>query len=351
MKKISSLFAFCAMLCASASMAQDIAVTGTDPAGMEAIKANAEFSIQVQTEFVEAASSPQVTLYYAFGEDELTEGFSGTVNGNVPAELALNLWQTVTATGTVGDVVDFTAVVTIVGDGDATNDTIKTQFVLAEAAGRDLEITIVEPEDGIKVKTWTDLPMVVKIKNTGAETLPTSTPIIYQLGVNGQAADPDFFTYGGDPLTTGDSIELPLTLAIARNAQTGPSEFCFNATWGLQQGQQITANEHVNDNNSDCFNVEVEPNSINESVLKINSFFYANQAINMSFSNVDVKDGLHCEVIDLSGRVLVTEQLPEISRGTVTNHSIRMPQAQNGAYILKIYDGELPVATQKFIAY
>lgn len=352
MKKISYLLSLCGLMCFSASMAQDIEVSGTDPVDLGMIKDNSEFNIQVTTVFNDPVSSPVVTLWYAFGTDAFTEGFTGTLGGNIPADLQLNLWQPVTAVGAPGDTVDFTVVVTIENDKDATNDTLTRRFVLAEAAGRDLEISITEPEDGTSVKTWTDLPMVVQLKNTGSETFPSGTPVIYQLSLNGgPQGDANFFNYGGDALEPGDSVALPLTLGIARNAQTGSSDFCFNASWGVQQGQQLVVTEHVRDNNTGCFNVEIEPNSINESVLTINSFFFANNAVNLSFSNVDVKESLRCEVIDLNGRVLVSQNLPEISKGTVANHSVMMPQVQQGAYILNIYDGDLPVATQKFMAY
>lgn len=339
-------------MCFSASMAQDIEVTGTDPANLGKIKAGAEFNLQINTSFKEGVLNPTVSLFYALGDDAMTAGFNGQLSGNVPDDLQLNLWQPVTATGKAGDTVDFTVVVTILGDKDVNNDTLRTQYILADAAGRDLEIKVTEPEDGTKVKTWTNLPITVQLKNTGSETMPTNTPILYSLTLNGQAqGNASAFTYTGDALEPGDSASLPLGLSIARNAQTGSSDFCFNAAWGVQNGQQITDNEHVRDNNQGCFNVEIEPNSVNENVLKLNSFFYSNNALNLSFQNIDVKERLRCEVIDLAGKTLVSETLPEVNRGIVTNHSILLQNIDQGAYILNIYDGDLPVASRKFVAY
>lgn len=221
----------------------------------------------------------------------------------------------------------------------------------------DIATTLIAPANGTTIASQQPFNFSFSIKNVGTQNVKVTDTIVYAITLGGQAITTNGLVLN-QPLAANATVTTPVSNASFMFPATanGNQQFCVVA---LIVNRSADSSKDINmSNNAGCSQVTL----INGSAAGVQNITYSvvtnsvkeiypnpvSDMANLSISLV-VKSEVSVRVLDLSGRVVLTQNEGSLSQG---DHIVKLNTSalQNGMYLYQVVMGENVSSGKLFIS-
>ena len=250
---------------------------------------------------------------------------------------------------TLLDTVEVTLFVTLKGDTNNTNDTVKGAFVVKEKVANDLKVELAEPIAGSNLTVGNFHELTFSLTNVGTTDFATGTSLLVYQMLNGEMFQtPEPTTYTGTTLKPGDAGTYTVEIFLNQRHEGADIEFCQYLYWSDLSDTAIATIEGNSEDNIVCAEFKAVPNSLNELAINpwIKSLRYTHQEVQVVFNPAATKDlAGSMAIINASGQLVAQETF-----STRTEQlSVPLSYAQPGVYLVQLSSANGGVSTRRFV--
>lgn len=329
-----------------ASQAQDVGLIGLQRAANSEIKAGTTQSLRLHAKVFQKVTTPfNLSVKY-----KIDDGSIKTYPGQIPVEKhnvgdSLPLIPCpVKFPNKADDTVLVTVFIESTSDKDATNDTLKQQFVLKERVANDIEVTVIEPTTRTSLEVGKPFDFVVTLKNVGTNYLEQGNILLSYVTIGGVRGTPTFMPYSGKRLAPEDISYQTTTIILDESLDGDSFEICHTFFWSQLDGSALRTIEGNHNDNDGCAEYKGIPSSIDEPIdALLESVYYGSDHLILVFHE-SIESQLEIQVSNISGKEL-THQILE---GSSKTEQLAIPGAQPGIYFLKMVTPDQRTLTRKF---
>lgn len=289
-----------------------------------------------------------VDISYAFDDNKFEMTNEDLASGSMTAGDSFSRALFVDVPNKVGDSTELIVVMSMSGDEKTSNDTIRSKYLVASKARKDISVEIVSPTNNSEVKTWSALPVTLKLTNHGLDVYEKGKGLGYWIYANGTFIGDSYFDYDGPDLAFGESSEITVDLNVNRHASEGQLEICIRAFIMEKEGTQYLLDESALNDNEGCTQLNVVANGVDERVLTLQSLRYQNGQVHIGLTHQAEPSHYRIDILAINGKRLTSGNF-NVVQGQPVLETINLPTASPGMYIVNIYSNNAFVGSEKIM--
>lgn len=345
------LFGFL-MLVSTTLSAQDLEVLRLAQVGTigetEPILANTTWRLWLHFKANSDITGRTVNISYAFDDGKFELYEENLATGSMAAGDSFSRGLVVNVPDKAGDSTELVVVMSMTGDSKTSNDTLRTKYLIASKARKDLLVEMVSPANNSDVKTWSDLPVTLKLTNNGLDTYERGKGLGYWIYANGTLIADRYIDYDGPSLAPGESGEITIDLNVNRNAAQGPLEICVLAFITEKEGNTYILDESALTGNNGCADLNVVANGVDEQVMTLELLQYLNGQVRIGFTHKAEPSTYRIDVVGIDGKGLATTNFNAV-QGQPISETLDLPRVSSGMYLVHIYANDAFVGSEKIM--
>lgn len=333
-------------LCTFISQAQDIGLIGFHQEPYSEIKAGTTQNIRLHAKAYQKVTTP----FYMSMKYKIDDGIIRTY----PRQILVEKHNVGDSLPLIPCAVQFpnqpddTVLVTIflesANDKDASNDTLKQQFVLKERVANDLEVTVIDPTTRTSIEVGKPFDFVVAIKNVGTNYLEQGNILLSYVTIAGVRGTPTITHFSGPRLAPEDISYQTTTITLDSSLVGDSFDICHTFFWSQLDGGALHTIEGNHQDNDGCADYKGIPSSIDEPIdALLESVYYGSNHLVLVFHE-PMQSQLEVRVSNISGK----EMTHQIVDGSSKTQQLAIPGAQPGIYFLRMVTPDQRTLTRKF---
>lgn len=329
-------------------VAQDIGITGISNKAYTEVKQGTSRNIGLQLKVFGTTSETTVNVDYQINNGDVTRGLSMlslmTItqgSGLVPCPVRFP--------ATLKDTVEVKLFVSLKGDTNSTNDTIRGMFVVKEKVANDIRVELAEPLEGADITVGTSQALLYSLTNVGTNDFETGTDLlVYQLLDGEMYLQPQSASYAGRTLKPGEVGTYTTEIYLDQRHEGKDVEFCQYLYWSALSDTALATLEGNLEDNVVCTQFKAVPSSLNDLTTSpwIHSLRYAHQELQISFNpSATHQPSGSLTVLNTAGQLVAQQTFS----ANTQQMSIPLSHAQPGVYLVQLSSSNGRVSTRRFV--